>query len=101
MNIPVDLMVHIITNSTECSDYLTITYPYEFEIWTRFSKANGAHCSFARAAIKRIFQYELKKFGREFLGSLGSSTWGSAVYKTACDEQLSSGGGRRNGEEVF
>jgi hypothetical protein len=81
MNIPVDLMIKIISSSQECKDYLTTRYPYEYEIWTRFSTRNGNHCEIARAAIRRIFQFEYKAKGEHFLGSVGSEVWGSKKYQ--------------------
>lgn len=60
MNAPVDVIISVIQKSEECRTYLTTTYPYEFEVWNRFSTKNGTACSFARAALKQIFAKELR-----------------------------------------
>lgn len=59
MNIPIDSLIDKIQNSEDCRSYLSTTYPYEYEIWTRFSAKNGNSCAFARAALKQIFNKEL------------------------------------------
>jgi len=59
MNVPIDSLIELIQNSEECKTYLSTTYPYEYEIWTRFSAKNGTNCSFARAALKQMFNKEL------------------------------------------
>ena len=87
MNIPIDLMVHIITVSTECQSYLQTKYPHEYQVWTKYYYESGAECPFARAAIKRIFGFERQERGQEFLGALGSQTWGSAAYQGGSGEQ--------------
>lgn len=70
-------MIEIIEESEECRDLLNTLYGYEYEIYTRFSSKNGKECPFARAALKRIFQLEFKRRGKQFLASLGSKSWGS------------------------
>lgn len=59
MNVPIDGIILKIQNSEECRKYLSETYPYEYEVWTKFSTKNGTNCSFARAALKQIFSKEL------------------------------------------
>lgn len=59
MNIPIDTLVTLVQKSDKCQEYLAVTYPYEYEVWTRFSAKNGIQCSFARAALKQIFAKEL------------------------------------------
>lgn len=87
MNIPIDLMVHIIQVSTECQNYLQIKYPHEYQVWTKYYYESGSECPFARAAIKRIFGLERQERGQEFLGALGSQTWGSQTYQGSSSEQ--------------
>lgn len=70
-------MISIIEESSECRDHLNSMYGYEFEIYNKFSVKNGKECPFARAALKRIFQLEFKRRGKQFLASLGSKSWGS------------------------
>ncbi len=81
MKIPVDLVISVIKKSEECRNYLELNYPYEFEIWTRFSTKNGDHCAFARAALNRISKEEFNKYGKAFVFSLGSEEWGSRGYQ--------------------
>lgn len=93
MNVPIDLMISIIKESEECRQYLTVTYPHEYEIWHRFSTRNGAHCPFSRAALRRIFQNELGRSKEDFIHSLGGKTWGSKKYQEHSGEQLDTSSG--------
>jgi hypothetical protein len=81
MNPPFDLMIKIIKASEECKEYLEREYSHEFGVYERFSKRNGPGCAFARAGLRRIFFAEHQKRGSEFLGALGSETWGSKEYQ--------------------
>jgi hypothetical protein len=81
MIIPVDLMIHIIKTSEQCREYLKVTYPYEYEVYIRFSMQNGDQCAFSRAALRRVFNFELKNKGQTFLCALGSQSWGDKQYE--------------------
>lgn len=77
MNVPIDLMIKIIDESEECRSHITALYGYEYEVYKNYSTKNGTGCPFARAALKRIFQLEYQRRGKQFLASLGSASWGS------------------------